>query len=236
MPERSITAVCLDAGGTLLHCDPPPAEIYADHLSRFGRPVSVEEVDVAFRAAWDDMRRRTPTGIDRYGSHDGGELAWWGAFVRTVIARLDHDAPWRPLLDELYAAFADPAVWLLFPETMPVLRALRGRGIALALVSNWDRRLLRILDDLELSPLLDAVTISSLEGVEKPNPEIFRRALAGLGVDADAAIHVGDSPWEDYRGAADAGLTPILVDRSGAHAGEAYRTIATLEALLDIVA
>ena len=36
MAREAITAVCLDAGNTLLYCDPPPPVIYADHLSRHG--------------------------------------------------------------------------------------------------------------------------------------------------------------------------------------------------------
>ena len=46
-----VLAVCLDAGNTLIHSDPPPHVIYADHLSRHGRPVAPAEVGVAFREA-----------------------------------------------------------------------------------------------------------------------------------------------------------------------------------------
>lgn len=235
MPRATVSAFCLDAGGTLLYSNPPPPMIYAEHLSRFGRPVSVDEVAVAFRDAWVEMQHRTAPGIDRYGSMVGSEMAWWGAFVRSVIERLEHDAPWQPLLAELYAAFSSPDIWRTYPDTVPTLMALEKLGIPMAVVSNWDRRLLRILDDLELTPYFATVTVSSLEGVEKPNPEIFRRTLHRLDTDTSRAIHVGDSPEEDYRGAAAAGLTPLLIDRAGAHTGGGYRTIASLEELLDLV-
>ena len=225
----------LDAGGTLLYCDPPPPVIYAEHLSRFGRPVTVDEVDVAFRQAWTEMQRRTALGIDRYGSLVGGEYAWWGAFVRSVIDLLRHDAPWQPLLAELYARFARADIWRTYPDARPAVAALRERGVRLAVVSNWDRRLLRILDQLHLTPHFDAIAVSSLEGVEKPDPEIFRRALLRLEVAPGQAVHVGDSPHEDYHGAASAGLTPLLIDRVGRYEGQSYRTIASLEALVEIV-
>ena len=38
-----------------------------------------------------------------------------GAFVREVVARLDHDADWRALLDDLFTAFADTGIWHTFP-------------------------------------------------------------------------------------------------------------------------
>lgn len=235
MPRESVSAICLDAGGTLLYCDPSPPEIYAEHLSRFGRPVSADEVAAAFQSAWVEMQHRTAPGVDRYGSVGGGERAWWGAFVRSVIERLSHDAAWQPLLHELYEAFSRPDIWRTFRDTKPALTALRRLGVPLAVVSNWDRRLLRILDDLELTPSFDTVTVSSLEGVEKPDPEIFRRTLRRLGAQAATTIHVGDSPEEDYRGALDAGMTPVLIDRSGCYEGEEYRSISSLEQLLDLV-
>lgn len=230
-----VLAVCLDAGNTLIHCDPPPHVIYADHLSRHGRPVAPAEVGIAFRAAWAEMQLETEPGADRYGSLAGGERAWWGAFVRRVLRRLDHDAAWEPLLDELYAAFSRAEVWRAFPDTRPALSALSERGVALAVISNWDRRLPRILDDLELTGYFATITVSSLEGVEKPDPEIFRRTLDRLGVAPHRALHVGDSPREDCEGAAEAGLQAVLIDRHGLFANEPRHRIASLAELLDLV-
>ena len=235
MTNDPVLAVCLDAGNTLIHSDPPPHVIYADHLSRHGRPVAPAEVGVAFREAWDEMQLETEPGADRYGSLAGGERAWWGAFIRRVLHRLDHDAAWEPLLDELYAAFSRAEVWRVFPDTRPALDALAARGVSLAVVSNWDRRLPRILDDLELTGYFAAITVSSVEGVEKPDPEIFRRTLDRLGVAPHRALHVGDSPREDCRGAAEAGLEAVLIDRHGLFPGEPWRRIASLAELLELV-
>lgn len=235
MPRETITAVCLDAGNTLIHCDPPPHVIYADHLSRHGRPVAPAEVGVAFREAWAELQLEAEPGADRYGSLAGGERAWWGAFVRRVLRRLDHDAAWEPLLDELYAAFAKAEVWRTFPDTRPALDALSERGVALAVVSNWDRRLPRILDDLGLTASFATITVSSLEGVEKPDPEIFRCTLDRLGVEPRQALHVGDSPREDCQGATEAGLAAVLIDRHGLFPGEPWRHIRSLAELVDLV-
>ena len=115
MPDPTISTVTFDAGNTLLYCDPSPAEIYAEALGRHGRRVSAAEVEPVFAASWATLQEQTPPGIDRYSSEPGGERAWWGAFLRDVLERLDHEAEWEPLLDDLYDAFARPDVWQVFP-------------------------------------------------------------------------------------------------------------------------
>ena len=235
MKENGFKAVTFDAGGTMIYCDPSPGEIYAHHLSRHGRPVRAEEVGPVFREAWAELQKRTVPGKNRYNSVPGGELGWWGEFVREVLRRLDHDAPWEPLLEDLYAAFCDASVWRVFPETMSTLEALAGCGVRLAVISNWDRRLPDILRSLGLFEIFETVTVSSIEGFEKPSSEIFHRTLERMEISAEEAIHVGDSPLEDYTGAETAGLGAALIDRHELFADEPYRRISSLDQILAIV-
>ncbi len=230
MPEERapITAVSFDAGNTLLHADPPPAELYARVLSGLGRPVSAEQVRPAFVETWNELQGETPEGEDRYGAFPGGEREWWGRFVRRILGRLDHPAPWQEALDQLYEAFSRPELWSVYPEVPAVLEALRNRGLALAITSNWDSRLPAILDGLALTPFFDVITVSTLEGFEKPGREIFLRTAANLGRSPGEVLHVGDSPRDDYRGAREAGLVPLLVDRFGLFAGNGYRSVPDL--------
>jgi putative hydrolase of the HAD superfamily len=227
--------VSFDIGGTLLYSDPSPAEIYATHLSRLGREVRAEEVGPVFASAWTDMQRRTSPGSDRYSSVPGGERAWWGEFVREVLARLGHEAPWEVLLDDLYRAFSEDSVWRTYPRALETLDGLAERGLKLAVISNWDRRLPQILRSLDLEDRFEVVTVSSLVGVEKPSSEIFERTLDRLGVAAGRALHVGDSPLEDYSGAENAGLAAALIDRRGAFSGHPYRRITSLVEVLELV-
>jgi putative hydrolase of the HAD superfamily len=233
--SEGYAAVTFDIGGTLLFSDPSPAEIYATHLSRHGRTVRPDEVGPVFALAWADMQRRTAPGRDRYSSVPGGERAWWGEFVRDVLERLDHDAPWETLLDELYRAFSRDSVWRTYPHTLETLDALADAGVRLAVISNWDRRLPEILDGLDLTERFEVITVSSIVGVEKPASFIFDQTLDRLGVAAHCALHVGDSPLEDYRGAENAGLDAVLIDRGGLFHGQPYRRVASLFEIVDLV-
>jgi putative hydrolase of the HAD superfamily len=131
-------------------------------------------------------------------------------------------------------AFADPALWHVFPEVAEALERLRTRSLRLAVVSNWDSRLPALLDRLELTGFFDEVLVSALEGVEKPGTEIFRRAAQRLGVDPARCLHVGDSPLDDYRGAESAGMRAVLIDRAGIF-GNGYVRVADLRGLYDLL-
>ncbi len=235
MARTDLHVITFDAGGTLLHSDPSPAEIYAAELSRLGRAVNATDVGPVFAAAWAEMQSRTPVGEDRYASLPGGERAWWGQFIREVLDRLDHEAPWDVLLDRLYAAFSSPTLWRIYPGTRTMLAELAAHGFKLAVISNWDRRLPKILTDLGLATSFQVVTVSSIAGVEKPAAGIFEATLTELGAPPAAALHVGDSPVEDYRGARDAGLDAVLVDRSGLFVDGSFQRIDELTQLLDLL-
>jgi putative hydrolase of the HAD superfamily len=116
------------------------------------------------------------------------------------------------------------------------LEALAARGVQLAVISNWDRRLPDILRSLDIFEIFETVTVSSIEGVEKPSSEIFHRTIARLGIPATKTVHVGDSPLEDYSGAESAGLTSVLIDRHELFADESFRRVTSLEQILDLIA
>ena len=193
------------------------------------------QVAPVFQEVWTELTQVHPRGLDRYHQLKGGEWEWWGEFLRRVLMRLGHPAPWEPVLRELFDAFADPSLWHVFPEVADVLGRLRSKGLRLAVVSNWDSRLPSLLSNLGLAGFFDEVLVSSLEGVEKPGTEIFRRAAERLGVTATDCLHAGDSPLDDYRGAESAGMRAVLVDRAGIFA-DGFLRVADLRELYDLVA
>ncbi len=98
--------------------------------------------------------------------------------------------------------------------TAEVLRALRSAGYRLGIVTSGASETQRAkLQSAGLLELVDVGLISEEEGVAKPNPEIFRRAAARLGVAPEACLFVGDHPDADVRGATAAGMRGVWLRR-----------------------
>jgi putative hydrolase of the HAD superfamily len=105
-------------------------------------------------------------------------------------------------------------------------------GIKPYVVSNWDVLLVEVLKDLGWMRYFDGVIASGVVGVEKPDPRIFEEALRVSGVERERAIHVGNDPISDIRGAAEVEIDTVLVDRRGnIEAPEATFTIPDLDGL-----
>jgi putative hydrolase of the HAD superfamily len=117
-----------------------------------------------------------------------------------------------------------------------MLTRLRERGLTLGVISNFDYRLIPILEGLGLSQFFDSVTISSEAGYAKPAPEIFQIALARHSVIPAQALHIGDSAHLDVVGATAAGLAAALIDHDARErvtvSGRSAR-IATLAAVTE---
>ena len=106
----------------------------------------------------------------------------------------------------------------LDPQALPTLQALRAKGLRLGVLSNFDHypHVYRILQEAHCSELLDAVIVSGEVGLKKPDPLIFKLALARLGAAPACTLFVGDHPEQDFEGAQQAGLVALLLQRSAA--------------------
>jgi HAD superfamily hydrolase (TIGR01549 family) len=138
-------------------------------------------------------------------------------------ARLDYGDELRKLLgpvsDEELAGYfdAEHAVWRparsLADGAHELLDALRVEGLTVGLVTNtWPdpaRLLRRELEEFELTDRIDAVVLSGEVGARKPDAAIFETALAALGVDATAALYVGDRLVDDVQAAAAVGMLTV---------------------------
>ena len=99
-----------------------------------------------------------------------------------------------------------------------MLQRLKSDGLKLGVISNFDYRLYRILDGLDLTRYFDSITISSEAGYAKPRREVYDAALARAGVVAHDAMHVGDSEHLDFAPAAALGMAAVLIDREAMQA------------------
>lgn len=210
-----IVAVSFDAAGTLFAPAEPVGETYARFAARGGIRASSRSLARGFREAFTNAPPLAFPGL-RPAARRRAERGWWRRLVGETLDRAGTRAPGRAVdavFAELFAHYARAEAWRVFPDVRPALRSLRASGLRLAVVSNFDGRLRRLLRDLSLSQHFHAVVISSECGAAKPDPRIFAAALTALGSTPGTTLHIGDSERLDVRGARRAGLRAIRIDR-----------------------
>jgi len=204
-------AIFFDAVGTLFYL----TKTVGDHYALVGREVGLtldaQQLDRAFFTAW----RRMPPRAAIDGPRENDDKGWWRELVDLV---LDEVAPSLGELDRdnffevAYEHFAEAGVWELYPEVSDVLEKLQPR-YELAVISNFDGRLRFILEQLGISKFFAHIFISSEIGADKPDPEIYRRALKFMNLKPDQVLYVGDDPDRDWKAAAATGLSVFELDR-----------------------
>ncbi len=185
-----LDAVTLDAYGTLVELDDPVGRLRTALAARgIERPVA-------------DVERAFATEVRHYAASKCGAAS---ASALTELRRDCADVFVRELGAEcdFTRDFADALVFRPLPGVAEALAELRARGLALAVVSNWDIGLAGVLRETGLE--VDTVVTCAEAGAAKPDPRAFRIALERLGVKASRALHVGDSD-DDRQGADQAGM------------------------------
>ena len=206
-----IKAITFDAVRTLFYLTKTVGDHYAYVGSEVGLDLDAQELERAFHAAWKKMPQRT--AID--GPRENDDRGWWRELVDLVLDQV------TPSLSELdrdnffeiaYEHFAEANVWDLYPEVPDVLEQLQPR-FQLGVISNFDGRLRFILQHLGISKFFSHVFVSSELGADKPDPEIYRRALKFIDLRPNEVLHVGDDPQRDWEAASGAGLSVFRLDR-----------------------
>ena len=129
--------------------------------------------------------------LNELGWRDDGAADWAGSFV--VQERINRLQP--------------------FPGALETLVELRRRGVALALVTNGEAPSQRgKIEQVGLVPYFDVVVVEGEFGIGKPDPAVFRHALAAVGRQPHQAWMVGDDLAKDIAGGIGAGMHTVWVD------------------------
>ncbi|MFM1842182.1 MAG: hypothetical protein RLZZ490_918 [Cyanobacteriota bacterium] len=207
--------IFFDAMGTLFGLKQSVGEIYAAIAKDHQVTVNVDQLNQTFYQAF---KTAPPLA---FGDLPATELAqkefdWWHNLAQTVFAKLEvlsYFQDFDTYFKDLYHYFLTPDPWWIYPDVLPLLAACRTAQIPISVISNFDSRLLEILNLLNLTPYFQQVFISSQCLTAKPDRQIFQQALDHHQISPDHAWHIGDSHREDYLGAQGVGMTAFLIER-----------------------
>lgn len=208
---EKISAVLFDAAGTLIELRERVGETYARVAREFGVDLPSGRVDDAFTRI---LRSARPMVFPEASPEQipGLERQWWRDVVRGTFAAADQTARFADFdayFDRLYARYSGARGWRAVGGSRELLAELHRRGIATGVISNFDHRLVQILEELDLARFFDIVVTPASARAAKPDPRIFRVALARLAKRAAESVYVGDDHERDTEGARSAGLRAI---------------------------
>ena len=98
-----------------------------------------------------------------------------------------------------------------YPDALPVLRALRERGYRMGIIANQCPGSEARLEKFRLRDFFEVICASAEEGVSKPDPEIFLRALTRAGCAPTDAVMIGDRTDNDTAPAKALGMGTVLI-------------------------
>jgi 2-haloalkanoic acid dehalogenase type II len=220
-----VTAVLLDALGTLVELQPPAPRL-RKLLAERGFEVDEERAAQGFAAEIGYYLQHHLEGSDRERLDDLRDRCAEAMMSALELPGLDHAHAREAMLGSLE--------FTPFPDALPALAQLAEDGHVVVIVSNWDCSLPDWLGPTGLLERVAGVVTSADAGAAKPDRRIFERGLELAGARPGEAVHVGDSVENDVAGARALGIRPVLVARDGpAPEGvEAVGSLAELPALL----
>jgi 2-haloacid dehalogenase len=196
---RGVTTVVFDLGGVVVIWDPVPAVAAAVGKERAERFVHGAEFGFA---AWNHAQ-------------DAGRS--WAVAEEVATATHPH------LAEEIAAYRTHFALSLpgLVPGTAAILHDLRARGVRLVALTNWSAETIHHGPQLfpEAFTLFDDIVVSGVEGVAKPDREIFEVLGRRLGHPIEGVFYVDDAV-RNVAAARDAGMDAVQFTDAAALLGQ----------------
>ncbi|MEU8530661.1 MULTISPECIES: HAD family hydrolase [Streptomyces] len=207
----AIRAVLWDIDDTIFDYATADLTGMRDHLTAEGLVDGFGSVGQALRR-WQEL---TVLHWRRYEAEGGDFQEQRRARVRDFLGEPGMTADEADAWFRRYVVHYE-AAWELFPDTVPVLDLLAGdyrhAVLSNSSIHNQDHKL-RVLG---VRDRFEAVLCAAELGVAKPAAEAFHAACEALRLPPEQVAYVGDQPDIDARGASDAGLAGIWLDRADA--------------------
>lgn len=146
--------------------------------------------------------------IQRFIELDQKGYVWKDKVYQSLIEEMNLDLSWEELLEDYIASFQNHCIG--FPGMIELLDYLKEENIKLAIITNgFGRFQMNNIKGLKIHDYFDEILISEIEGVRKPDTEIFTRALNRLGIEPYEGIFVGDHPVNDVEASIKSGIIGV---------------------------
>jgi putative hydrolase of the HAD superfamily len=208
-----IKAVFFDLYNTLVGYDPPREETQARILKELGVEVTPEALLRPIMAADEFIyKEHAHYPLSKRSKEETVEL--YSEYHGIVLKEVGIEASWELVTGILKKWLKADYKMVLFDDVIPTLTQLKERGLIIGLISNVDRDITPLCQQVGLTDWLGVVVTSLEAGFNKPAPQIFRAALRKASLRPIEAIYVGDQQKIDVVGANGAGMLGLLIDRN----------------------
>lgn len=210
-PAGEIRAVLFDFDDTLDNRDAAFRQGLSAWIREYYPSLDEEEVS----------RRQQEMFVYQRG--ECGQIVYYRDMIAHFLEQWPSEVPadpWRALW-RFYHAFSEAGQPR--PDVIDTLTTLRKRGYLTGIITNGSPYPQTCkIDHSGLRRYVDLVVLAGVEGIQKPDPAIFRMAAARLGVPTDACMFVGDHPVNDVQGAMAVGYRGVgfAADREPGHPAE----------------
>jgi putative hydrolase of the HAD superfamily len=206
----TVKAILFDFADTLVHTERFDYDIclgkMLQSLSKNGISVAFENFREGYFVSRDRFYRETEKTLEEQD------------FVERIRETLEHCSIKLSASDrrirEAAEAFSECFVESLSMDGyLPSLLERLHEEYKLAVVSNMSfaEAIFHSVREFDIAKHFNAIIVSGVLGWRKPSPRIFREALGALGVKAEEAVFVGDSPLADIEGAKQLGMKTVLL-------------------------
>lgn len=198
-------AVTFDFGQTLCDLD---TGMLSRRLAERGLDVAADRLEASVPEAWSAYDAAIHAG---HGGHP-----WKFLMTRLLTLAGAPADPARECIDWLWTEQPSKNLWRRpIAGMIEVVRALRGAGVPVGIVSNSEGKLAELAAEIGWGTEFLFVADSGKLGIEKPDPAIFLWAAERLAAPPAQVVHVGDSWAADVEGALRAGMRAIWFQPNG---------------------
>jgi 2-haloalkanoic acid dehalogenase type II len=202
-----ITVVTFDCYGTLIDWVGGVASFLYDLALRNARPGDPGAAGLPSAAGLQERWEQIQFGLI------AGAYRPYKEILADSLAALTAEYGWPASQADKEAFVRSMRCWQPFPDARPALADARARGARLVIVSNTDRDIVaHTLRHLQVQ--IDEVITAEDCRVYKPDPAVFSRAVAAIGVPPGQILHVAFGFEYDNGPAKAAGMRTAWVNRS----------------------